>query len=359
MQGSRQWALTPPGPDGMMPPREGPSMERRSRLSRRAFVGGAVGLGLVAGCGRLPGQGQAPARIPRVGVLFGSVPVSPPTSETQALWRGLAELGYTDGQNIILEYHSAEGREEYLPDLAAELVRMPVDIILAAGEPVARAVAQASTTIPIIMATSRDPVGSGLIASLARPGGQITGLSLLYVPLTGKRLELLKQTVPAVSRVAALGPRTSLSEFEEAQVAAPILGLQLHLFDVSSPEAVEAAVDAASGAGVDALLLLLSPVGVAIAPRMAELAAARRLPLMAPDARAVRAGGLMSYGPSIAAMYHRTAYYVDRILKGAKPADLPVEQPMTFDFVVNLKTAQALGITFPNEILLQVTEVIP
>jgi putative tryptophan/tyrosine transport system substrate-binding protein len=272
--------------------------------------------------------------------------------------QGLRDHGYVDGQNLIIEHRYVEGRSDGLSTLAAELVGLPVDIIFAAGgTPTAIAARQATRTIPIVVAAG-DLVGTGLVASLPRPGGKITGLSLLHVPLTGKRLELLKQTVPAVSRVAALGPRTSLSEFEEAEAAAPSLGLQLHLFDVSSPEDVEAAIDAASGAGVDALLLLLSPVGVAIAPRMAELAAARRLPMMAPDARAVRAGGLISYGPNIAAMYHRTAYYVDRILKGAKPADLPVEQPMTFDFVVNMKTARELGITFPNEIMLQVTEVI-
>jgi putative ABC transport system substrate-binding protein len=324
------------------------------RQSRRQFVGGAgaAGLALVAGCGRLPGQEQQPARVPRVGVL-NAIP-----SSAEAFRQGLHELGYVVGQNIAIEYRSVGAREELLPEAAADLVRLPVDVIVVGGDPPIRAAIEATDTIPVVMAVSRDPVGSGFIASLARPGGTVTGLSYLSLQLTAKRLELLQQAVPRVSRVAALGPPSTLPEWREAEAAARALGVQLQFLEVHGSDDLERGFEVAANESVEALLVLTSPLTAGQHGLIAELAAARRLAVIFDRREFAAAGGLMAYGPNIPGLWSRAAYYVDRILRGTKPADLPVEQPMTFDFVVNMKTAQALGITFPNEIMLQVTEVI-
>jgi putative tryptophan/tyrosine transport system substrate-binding protein len=328
-------------------------MQRRgSRLSRRRFVVGAAGLGLVAGCGRLPGQAQAPARVPSVGIL-NAIP-----SSAEAFRQGLRDLGYVDGQNIALEYRTVGAREDLLPAAAAELVRLPVDVIVVGGDPSIRAAIDATDTIPIVMSVSRDPVGSGFIASLARPGGTVTGLSYLSVQLTAKRLEVLQQAMPRVSRVAALGPPSTMLEWREAEAAARTLGVQLLFLEVHGPDDLEPALERAAREGVEALLLLTSPLVAREQGRIAELTATRRLAAISDRREFAVAGGLIAYGPGIPGLWARSAYYVDRILKGTKPADLPVEQPMRFDFVVNMKTAQALGLTFPNEIMLQVTEVI-
>jgi len=279
-------------------------------------------------------------------------------SSAEAFRQGLHAWGYVDGQNIAIEYRSVGAREDLLPEVAAELVRVPVDVIVVGGDPPIRAAMEATSAIPIVMAVSRDPVGSGFIASLARPGGTVTGLSYLSLQLTAKRLELLQQAVPWVSRVAALGPPSTLAEWREAEAAGRALGMQLQFLEVHGPDDLERGFEVATQEGIEALLVLTSPLTAGQHGSIAELAAARRLATIFDRREFAEVGGLMAYGPSITGLWSRSAYYVDRILKGAKPADLPVEQPMTFEFVVNLKTAQALGITFPNEIMLQVTEVL-
>jgi putative ABC transport system substrate-binding protein len=322
--------------------------------SRRLFVQGVgvVSVALLAGCGRLPGQAQTPARVPLVGIL-NAIP-----SSAEAFRQGIRALGYVEGQNIVLEYRSVGAREDLLPDAAAELARLPVDVIVVGGDPPIRAAVEATNTIPIVMAVSRDPVGSGFIASLAHPGGTVTGLSYLSVQLTGKRLELLQQALPRVARVAALGPPSTLPEWREAEAAGRALGLQLQFLEVHGPEDLERGLEVATHESVEALLVLTSPLTAGQYRLIAELAVARGLGAIYDRREFAEAGGLMAYGPSIAGLWSRSAYYVDKILKGTKPADLPVEQAREFDFAINLKTAQALGLTIPPHVLLQATEVI-
>jgi putative tryptophan/tyrosine transport system substrate-binding protein len=345
-------------------------MDRRgSRLSRRAFVvgAGAAGLGLVAGCGRLPFQASLitrtpePARVYRLGFLSSSDPGFLERPAGQAFLIELRDRGYAETENLLIEYRWADGNLNRLPDLAADLVRLRVDAIVAHGD-AAQAAKETSSTIPIVMTNSPDPVGSGLVAGLARPGGNVTGVSTLTVGVSAKRLELLKETVPGISHIAVLWNRGSPSaeqERRELQDAAPALSLQLQSVGVHAPTDLETVLGALLGERPEALFIVPdSYFAGSQLPVLARFAAKNRLPSIYAFREAVAAGGLMAYGPSLSGMFRRAVYYVDRILKGTKPADLPVEQPMTFDFVVNLKTAQALGITFPNEILLQVTEVI-
>jgi putative tryptophan/tyrosine transport system substrate-binding protein len=331
-------------------------------LHRRQFVlgAGAAGLGLLAGCGRLPWQAQAPTRVPRIGVLT-LVTADPGDADNAAFRQGLRDLGYTEGQNITLEWRSPDGRIEQYPALAADLVRRSVDVIVAQGTAASGAAKQASATIPVVMAYGSDPVRAGLVASLARPGGNVTGLASLNRQLGGKRLELLRDTVPGLARVALLwNPEIAerADEFAETAAAAQALGLGLQSVELRQGGHPEHAFASILQGRADALFVQGDPVTNRYRPEIGEFATAHGLPTMAIRRGFVEAGSLMSYGPNFADMNRRAAYYVDRILKGAKPADLPVEQPMTFDFVVNMKTAQALGITFPNEIMLQVTEVI-
>jgi putative ABC transport system substrate-binding protein len=333
-------------------------MDRRgSRLSRRQFVGaGATGLGLLAGCGRLPWQ--APARVARVGVLSGEIPTASSSALTEALRQGLGELGYLDGHNVTLEPRFADGQEDRFSELAAELVHLPVDVIVAFGSPLVLAARQATETIPIVMASGGDPVGLGFVDGLARPGGNVTGLSGMSIQLTSKRLELLTAVRPGISRVGVLGQPASAREFREAEAAARQLGVHLLLLEVDGPSDLSTAFETGTREGIEALLIVPGHVTVVYSTLIVELATARQLPTIFHRREFAAVGGLMAYGPNSHDLSRRAAYYVDRILKGAKPADLPVEQPMRFDFVVNLKTAQALGITFPNEIMLQITEVI-
>jgi len=334
------------------------------RLTRRAFVRGASlgGIGLLAGCGQLPGQARQSAKVPRLGYLSGSPP--PPAGDVETLHgfhQGLQDHGYTEGQNLVTEYRWAEGNEERLPALAAELVQLNVDIIVAGGLSAALAAQAATSTIPIVLGTSPDPVGVGLVTSLARPGGNITGMSLLTSRLVAKRLELLRDAVPGVTRVGVLaytGQATVEQDWDETQVAAQELRLPLHRLAVRRPDEFEGAFEAAVREGANGLIALPSQFLSREPTRIVDLAARFRLPAMYTTRAWVESGGLMAYGANPVDSYRRAAYYVDRILKGASPADLPIEQPMTFDLVVNLKTAQALGITFPNEIMLQVTEAI-
>jgi putative ABC transport system substrate-binding protein len=332
------------------------------RMSRRAFVVGAAGLGLLAGCGRLPGQAPAPDKPPRVGLLLPYTADSAPSLEMIEPFRaGLHDWGYVEGENILLEYRYSGGQNERLPELAVELIQLPVDLIVAEKQDAILAAKQTTSTIPLVMSVHADPVGTGMVASLPRPGSNVTGMSSLSAHMSAKRLELLQQASPAVSRVVVFYDHTlppTQRAAAEVQVGAAALGLNLLTFDVRTPADFAPAFEAALREQANSLQVLGDPLSLNQRSRIVEFAAQNGLPAVYNDKSWVTAGGLMSYGPNYPAIYRRAAYYVDRILKGTKPADLPVEQPMTFDFVVNMKTARELGLTFPHEILLQVTEVI-
>ena len=336
------------------------------RLSRRRFVqiGGVAGVGLLARCGRLPWQAHVPPRVARLGLI---APVSAASAAfgpdyPEALRQGLQDFGYVEDQNIVLDWRYSEGRNDLAVSLAAELARVPVDIIVAFGTPTALAAREATTTIPIVVPICVDPVGSGLIASLARPGGNITGLAVNLAELSGKRLQLLKELSPGLMRVGVLwNPHNAdpAAQWRELQAAGPALGLRLYSLEVHHPSELDSALDAATGRQVHALFILGDPLtGIVLRERILEFVLTRRLPAMYDQRLFTDAGGLVSYGPNIREQVRRAAYYVDRILKGAKPADLPVEQPREFEFVINLKTAEALGVTIPQHVLLQATEVI-
>jgi putative ABC transport system substrate-binding protein len=328
------------------------------RWSRRQFVQGlgVAGLGLLAGCGRLPGQAQPPAKVHRIGVLLGAASLDSP--EAEALRQGLRDLGYVEGQNIVIEYRLAAGGEDRLPNLATELVRSPVDVIVTGGAAATRAAQAATHTVPIVIGASGDPVAEGLIASLARPGGNVTGLSQMRGQLGGKRLELLKEALGSISRVTVLGGDGDGPEIRELQRAAQVLAVRLHVVPVPDATGLEGAFDAAVEAAPDALIMATTSAMLANPARVVRLAADRQLPAMYDRRPYMSAGGLMFYGASAAESYRRAATYVDRILRGANPADLPVEQPREFDFIINLKVAQALGLTIPQHVLLQATEVV-
>src|SRR4051794_5418854 len=330
-----------------------------SRLSRRAFVlsAGMAGLALLAGCGRLPWQAQQSTRIPRIGILYAATDAT-----SSPFLDALRDLGHVDGQNVVIETRAADGRGGPLTAYADELVRLPVDVIVAFGGPATLAARNASDTIPIVQAIgATDLVREGIAVSLARPGGNVTGLTAIAPELSAKRLELLKQAAPRLFRVAVLWNPTfpsAAQSFEEIQGAAPVLGLQLHSMEVRRAGDLERLFAAAMHERAEGLVVLTDAITVTQAERIAALVIEHRLPGIFDRREFVAAGGLMGYGPDFEAMSQRAAVFVDKILKGAKPADLPIERPMRFDFVVNLRTAQALGITFPNEILLQVTEVV-
>jgi putative ABC transport system substrate-binding protein len=266
-----------------------------------------------------------------------------------------------EGQNLLIEYRWGEGQVDRLPALAAEFVRLQVDCIVATGTQATQAAKHATTTIPIVMVGSADPVGTGLVTSLARPGGNITGQSLLAPELSGKRLQLLKEAIPGLSRVAVLwqgGHPGALLALQEAEAAGRVLGVELQSLEVREPHDFEPAFAAATREGAEALLVLSSAFFFAEQNRMVALMTERRLPAMFPTRTYAEGGGLMSYGPSMPDLYRRAAASVDKILKGAKPSDLPVEQPMRFELLLNLKTAEALGLTMPPLILFQADEVI-
>jgi putative ABC transport system substrate-binding protein len=330
-------------------------------ISRRQFVvsASAGGLGLLAGCGRLPWQAPAPAKVPRIGFLAaGPSPVVAPL--VQAHLQGLHDFGYAEGQNITIEYRYPDGAEQ-TRDFADELVRLPVDIIMAATEPAAQAAKAATTTIPIVTAVVLDPVATGLVRSLAHPGGNVTGVGLTSAPLTGKRLQLLKDTVPGIARPAVLWNSTyadTLLGWQDITSAAEVLGVQLLSLEVRQSSDFDGAFEVATREQADALIALGDPLVFTQLSRIIDFTTQHQVPGIYHWREAVIGGGLMAYGPSLTANYRRAAYYVDRILKGSKPADLPLELSMRFEFVVNMKTARELGITFPNEIMLQVTEVI-
>jgi putative tryptophan/tyrosine transport system substrate-binding protein len=305
---------------------------------------------------------QPAGHIARIGVL--DLGYSPPAAVAlQHVFRqALRELGWVEGHNLTFESRWSEGDRDQLRDLAAALVRLKVDVIAANGGDATRAAQQATQTIPIVMLGTADPVGSGFVASLARPGGNITGVSSLQADLTVKRLELLKEAVPGLSRVVVLRDTSSgvinramVSEQERAERA---LGVQLHLLEVTDPSTPEPAFAAITQARAEALMVLPSQALGAYATRLVDLVARSRLPAIYPARAYVEAGGLMSYARDRGEELRRSAAYVDKILKGAKPTDLPVEQPMKFELVINLKTAQGLGLTIPPSVLFQATEVI-
>ena len=280
------------------------------------------------------------------------------------VFRGLRELGWIEGQNIAAEYRWGASREDQLPAFAAELVRLKVDIIVASSTPAAQAAKQATTTIPIVITFVADPVGSGLVASLARPGGNITGVSTLAAGLVAKRLELLKAVVPGVKRVAVLwqpgvfGENAMRSMREETEVAARALGVQAQFIEARRSDDLDRAFATMRDARLGALLVFPSPMFFEAGGRIAEHAAKSRLPAVYPWREGPEAGSLMSYATNFPDMYRRTATYVDKILKGAKPADLPIEQPTRFELVLNLKTAKALGLTIPQSVLQRTDEVL-
>jgi putative ABC transport system substrate-binding protein len=300
------------------------------------------------------------ARVARVGILFGASP-SANAARTEAFRQGLRQLGYNEGKNIVIEERYAEGKLDRLPALAAELLRLNVDLIVTVGPAVTRPVKEATNTIPIVMAFDSDPVGSGFVASLARPGGNITGLSTLSPELTGKRLELLKETVPKLSRVAVLGnpgnTATALN-FKEAEVAARAYGLQVQSLEVRGPNDLDNAFSTMIKGRTDALLPLGDSIVVFHRDRIIQFATKNRLPGTYPNSEWADAGGLMAYGPDILDSFRRAATYVDKILKGTKPADLPVEQPTKFEFIINLKAAKAIGLTIPPNVLARADKVI-
>jgi putative tryptophan/tyrosine transport system substrate-binding protein len=298
---------------------------------------------------------QQPAKVPRIGYL---VSRAGPGPNDQGFQDGLRELSYVEGQNIVIERRWAGGNPDRLPDLAAELVRLNVDVIFAGGA-IAGVVQRATSTIPIVFIADGDPVKSGLVAALARPGGNLTGLAILADELAGKRLELLKEALPRILRVAVLRHATSDgSHVRTTEAAAQALGLQLHILEVSDPQDFDSALEAAHQWHAEALIQLSSSFLTTQRKPLLELIAKRQLPAMWEHRGFVEDGGLMSYGPSLPDVYRRAATYVDKILKGRKPADLPVEQPTKFELVLNLKTAKQLGLAMPPTLLFQADKVI-
>jgi putative ABC transport system substrate-binding protein len=302
----------------------------------------------------VPADAQRPTRVPRIGLLDYAPSWEP-------LRQGFREFGYVEGENLILEYRPTDGRYERLPALAAKLVQLPVDVIVTFGTPATLAARDATTTIPIIMVAAGDPIGNRLVASLARPEGNITGLSIMGAELSAKRLELLREVVPTVSRVAFLWNPTNLSHvthFADIQAGAKALGVKLISVEVSRPDEFERAFAAMLREGPDALIMTADPMHQLHAERIVNFAITHRLPTMHQLREHVVAGGLMSFGASLPELMRRGALYVHKILQGTKPADLPVERPIKFELVINLKTAKALGLMIPSSILFQATEVI-
>ena len=308
-----------------------------------------------------PAGAQQPTKIPRIGWLTGPSLASN-SARIEAFRQGLRELGYVEGKNIVIEWRSAEGKLDRLPTLAAELVRLKVDIIVSGGLGPTRTAKEATITIPIVMTNDGDPVGTGIVASLARPGGNITGLSTLAPELSGKRLELLKEIVPKLSRVAVFRTSTqpgNAQMLREVELAAKAFGVELQYLDVLDPKDFATAFRAASKGRAQAVLMMVAgAVAAAHRTEIVDLAVKSRLPVMYNTAEFVEAGGLVSYGVNQTDLDRRAATFVDKILKGRKPADLPVEQPMKFEFIINLKAAKQIGLTIPPNVLVRANKVI-
>jgi ABC-type uncharacterized transport system substrate-binding protein len=305
-------------------------------------------------------EAQQPTKISRIGFL-GASSAFTLAARIEAFRQGLRELGYVEGKSIVIEYRWAEGKFDRLPALAAELVRLKVDVIVTGGTTSTRAAKKATVTIPIVMGFDNDPVGNGFVASLAHPGGNITGLSTLAPEISGKQLELLKEIVPRLSRVAVLGSSTTPGTAQarrEIELAAGALKVQLQYLDVLSPKDIETAFQAASKGHADAVLALTNPILNQNRKALADLAVKNRLPAIYYSAEFVEDGGLMTYSVSTTDPFRRAAVYVDKILKGAKPAELPVEQPQKFEFIINLKAAKQIGLTIPPNVLVRADRVI-
>jgi putative ABC transport system substrate-binding protein len=326
-------------------------------MDRRTFISGLT-FGLLAA--PLAAEAQPPGKVPRIGVLVVATR-SFFSTRIESFRQGLRELGYVEGKNVLIEYRYAEGKLDLLPALASELVQLKVDVIVTASPPGVQAAKNATSTIPIVFAAIGDPVGGGFVASLARPGGNVTGLSILAPALSGKRLELLKEAFPKVTRVVILWNPTSSGEalsFREMPAVAKALGVQHQSMEVRGANDFEDGFQRAKQEGAQALVTMPSPVINANRQQVLEFAAKNRLPAMYAGSEFVEAGGLMSYGPNYTDQFRRAAVFVDKILKGAKPADLPVEQPTKFELVINLKTAKALGLTIPPSLLQRADQVI-
>jgi len=326
--------------------------------TRREFIGTLAG-GLLAA--PFAAEAQQAAKVPRIGYL--AISLAPNPHLTEAFRQGLRDLGHVEGRTVVIEYRDAEAKPERLPALAAELVALKVDVIVAPSTPAALAAKQATRSLPIVFASVPDPVTDGLVTSLARPGANVTGLTSVGSDLVAKRLELLTQAVPAVSRVAvlwqpgAVPERTEKGMLKEADVAARALGVRLQYVEARGPADFDRAFSDMTRARAGALIVSAGAMFFNERSRLADLAAKHRLPAVYPLREHVDAGGLMAYGANFADVFRRAATYVDKILKGAKPADLPVEQPTKFELVINLKTAKALGLTIPPSLLGRADEV--
>jgi len=306
-------------------------------------------------------EAQQMAKIARIGYLVTDLATGP---RLEAFLQGLHDLGYVEGRNVVIEYRSAEGKAERLPSLAAELVALKVDVIVVGSTPQALAAMQATKVLPIVFGVAADPVGSGLVTSLAQPGGNVTGLSALTPELVGKCLEHLKQVVPGVTRIAALwqpgalGERADNDMLKQAEAAASGLGARLQFVVARTPAEFDRAFSEMTGARAGALTVMGSTMFSSERRRLVDLAAKNRLPAVYTSREFVDAGGLLSYGPNIADLYRRAATYVDKILKGTRPADLPVDQPTKFELIVNLKTAKDLRLTIPQSVLARADDLI-
>ena len=332
--------------------------------SRRWLVGGGsivcltLGALLLALC--LSAEAQQPAKFPRIGFLGVNSP-SAISARIDAFRQGLRALGYEEGKNILIEYRWAQGNFNRLPDLAGELVLLNVDVIVTVGPADTRAAKKATSNIPIVMGYDNDPVGSGFVATLARPGRNITGLSTLSPELSGKRLELLKEVLPRLSRVAVFGSSVqpgNAQSLRETELAATAFGVQLQSLDLRVASDVEPAFRAARDGRANAAIVLSNPLATRQRIQIAELARKSRLPAIYPQSDYMDADGLMFYGPSLTDLFRRAATYVDKILKGAMAGDLPVEQPTKFDLAINLKTAKQIGLTIPPNVLARADRVI-
>lgn len=320
----------------------------------------AFALGAMLSALSLPAEAQQAKKIPRIGYLGSNTPAAT-SAFVDAFRQGLREFGYVEGQTIAIEYRWAEGNFDRLPDLAAELVRLRVDVIFAAAAPSIKAARQATNAIPIVFEMLADPVSAGFVSSLAKPGGNLTGVAGLAPELSGKRLELLKEIVPRLNRVAILGNPGNPNfrpVLTETETAASALGLQLHVLEVKEPVKLQSAFSAMTKGRAEALSIVPDPMLLAEQKRIVDLAAKNRLPTIYGTSGVVEAGGLIAYAPSQREMFRRAAYYVDKILKGTRPADLPVEQPTKFEFVINLKTAKQIGLTIPPNVLARADKVI-
>jgi putative tryptophan/tyrosine transport system substrate-binding protein len=326
-------------------------------MNRKIFCF-ALGAMLFALCSSV--EPQQPKKVPRI-VYLAASPAAANAGRLAAFRQGLREIGYVEGENILIEDRYAEGKFDRLPALAAELVRLKVDVIITAGPPVTRAVKEATATIPVVMAQDGDPVGNGFVASLARPGGNITGMSQLAPEISGKQLELLKEIIPKIARVAVFGSWTQPGNAEalrQVKAAAQELGLQLQQLEIQVTKDIDTVFRDATNARAEAILVLANPVIIYQQEHFIALAAKSRIPAVYSQPEFVDAGGLLSYTASFTDLFRRAATYVDKILKGAKPAELPVEQPAKFEFMINLRTAKQIGLTIPPQVLARADRVI-